>query len=64
MQLRSTRTNGFLYANAKDLIQCERIWIRVASLSLVSFRHLSVLARDGHSFRLWMGRNFVFGSEI
>ena len=32
-----------LCANVKDLIQSWRIWIRVASLSLVSFRHLSVL---------------------
>ena len=31
-----------LYASAKDLIQSRRIQIRVASLSLVSFRHLSV----------------------
>ena len=32
-----------LYANPKNLIQSGRIWIRVASLSLVSFCHLSVL---------------------
>ena len=30
------------FANSKDLIQSGRIQIRVASLSLVSFRHLSV----------------------
>ena len=35
----------FLYANAKELIQSERIKIRVASLSLVCFPDLSVLAR-------------------
>ena len=33
------------YGNAKDLTQSWRIYIRVASLSLVSFRHLSVLLR-------------------
>ena len=32
-----------LYTNAKHLIQSGRIWIRVASLSLVSFCHLSDL---------------------
>ena len=31
-----------LYVNANDLIQSRRIQIRVASLSLASFRHLSV----------------------
>ena len=33
-----------IFANAKDLIQSRRIQIRVASLSLVSFRSLSVLS--------------------
>ena len=32
-----------LYVNAKDLIQSWRIYIRVAPLSLLSSRHLSVL---------------------
>ena len=40
-QLRSLEQTGF-FANSKDLIQSGRIQIRVASLSLVSFRHLSV----------------------
>ena len=42
--VRAERTD-LLYANAKDLLQSGRIYIKVASLSLVSFRHLSVLAR-------------------
>ena len=33
-----------LYANAKDLIQSRRVYIRVASLSLISFCHLSVFS--------------------
>ena len=41
-QLRSSRTD-FLYVNANDLIQNGGIYITVASLSLVSFRHFSVL---------------------
>ena len=41
MLLRSIR--NLFYANAQDLIQCRRIKIRVASLYLVSFRHLSDL---------------------
>ena len=42
--VRSEQTD-LLYANAKDLIQSWRIYIRVASLSLLSSRHLSVLGR-------------------
>ena len=38
---------NFLYANSKNVIQSKRILIWVASLSLVSFLHLSVL---------WSGR--------
>ena len=41
LQLEQT---DFLYGNAKDLIQSRSIKIRVASLSLVSFCHLSVLS--------------------
>ena len=40
-----SQQTGLFYAIAKDLIQSWRILIRVASLSLVSFRHLSVKAR-------------------
>ena len=43
LQLREGLTD-LLYAHAKDLIQSGRIQIRVASLFLVSFRHLSVLS--------------------
>ena len=43
-QLCLSRTD-ILYANAKDLVQNGKILIRVASLSLVCFRHLSILAR-------------------
>ena len=42
--VRSEQTD-LVYANAKDLIQSWRIYIRVASLSLLSSRHLSVLVR-------------------
>ena len=63
-----------LYANGKDLIQGRRIKIRVASLSLVSFRHSSVLSLrqltsyilyiSSFSLQLVMGWSFVFGGEI
>ena len=43
-QLCLSRTD-ILYANAKDLVQNGKILIRVTSLSLVCFRHLSILAR-------------------
>ena len=74
-QLSSSRTK-------EGLIQSGRIQIKVASLSLVSFHHMSALALRwlisyisiyhlfagayiiSFSFRLWMGWNFVFGSEI
>ena len=42
--VRSEQTD-LVYANAKDLIQSWRIYIRVASLSLLSSRHLSVSVR-------------------
>ena len=42
--VRSEQTD-LVYTNAKDLIQSWRIYIRVASLSLLSSRHLSVLVR-------------------
>ena len=41
MQLHPKGQTDLLHANAKDLIQYERIQIRVASLSLLSFRNLT-----------------------
>ena len=40
--VRQELTDLFLYADAKDLIEGRRIYIRVASLSSVFFRYLSV----------------------
>ena len=63
-ELRSTRTNRSSLCSVKDLIQSRRILIRVASLSLVFFRHLSVLSRDQlisyiNIYRLFVGRQYI-----
>ena len=68
-QLRSTRTNRSLYANTKDLIQSRRIYIRAASLSLVSFLHLSVMSQGRlisyiNIYNLLAGRQYIISFSL